>query len=57
MSDKRVPNFTQGEKLFLLKLISEKYAAVLEDKRTNKISLDQKKNIWKEIESDGPMVC
>lgn len=61
MSEKRVPNFTQGEKFNLLKLISQKYAAVLEDKKTNKTSLEQKKNIWKEIEStfnaSGPMVC
>ncbi|CAG9773815.1 unnamed protein product [Ceutorhynchus assimilis] len=58
---KRVPNFTQAEKTYLINLISQKYGKILEDKKTNRTSVDEKKEVWKEIEerfnASGPMVC
>lgn len=47
--DKRTPNFTANEKDCLIDII-EKYAHVLEDKKTNRVSVDEKNTVWKKIE-------
>lgn len=58
---KRVPNFSPAEKQFLINLIAKKYAGVLEDKKTNRVSIADKNTAWKQIEeefnSSGPLIC
>lgn len=61
MDAKRVPNFTFQEKQYLINLISEKYASIIEDKKTNRTSIDEKKEVWNKIEKEfnasGPIVA
>lgn len=58
---KRVSNFTFAEKQFLLNLVSSKYSHILEDKKTNRVSLDEKNRTWKKIEKEfnanAPITC
>ncbi|KAJ8915275.1 hypothetical protein NQ315_014783 [Exocentrus adspersus] len=49
---KRSHNFTSTEKSFLFRLIAEKYAAVLEDKKTDRASVEKRDSAWKRIEID-----
>lgn len=48
-SSKRVPNFTPNEKDFLINLVA-KYSHILEDKKTNKVSIQEKNHVWDQIE-------
>lgn len=53
MNDKkRGCNFTQSEKVFLFRLIAEKYAITLEDKKTDRASLQKREESWKLIEKE-----
>lgn len=45
----RVPNFTVSEKLHLMRLIAEKHARVIEDKKTDRASAEKKENSWSQI--------
>lgn len=58
---KRIPNFTAQEKEILMRIICEKYGKILEDKQTNRVSLEEKGQIWKRIEEEfnsvAPTVC
>lgn len=49
---RRVPNFTNAEKMHLMRLISSKYASVLEDKKTDRASSTQKNRAWQLIENE-----
>ena len=44
----RVPNFASSEKLYLLDLV-HRHKNVLENKRTDDVTVDQKKKIWEVI--------
>ncbi|XP_031339101.1 myb/SANT-like DNA-binding domain-containing protein 3 [Photinus pyralis] len=48
----RVANFSSAEKLLLLTIISEKYSKILEDKKTDRMSVSQKEQAWSQIEID-----
>lgn len=52
LENKRIPNFTPSEKVFLLNLISTKYAPIIEDKKTNRVSIEEKTRVWKNIEKE-----
>lgn len=39
---KRALNFTPSEKQFLLNLVAHKYHNILEDKKTNHVTVEQK---------------
>ncbi|XP_074027223.1 uncharacterized protein isoform X2 [Leptinotarsa decemlineata] len=47
----RIPNFSTGEKVCLMN-ICKKYQKVLEDKQTNRTSIDDKNKIWTKIENE-----
>lgn len=49
---KRAPNFRQSEKAHLLNIIANKYSAILEDKKTDRVSTTQKDQAWKVIENE-----
>ncbi|CAH1103844.1 unnamed protein product [Psylliodes chrysocephalus] len=49
---KRIPNFTKSEKECLMNLILNNYAATLENKKTNRVNMQEKNEIWKRIECD-----
>lgn len=51
-SDKRVPNFALSEKYHLMHLIANKYAGIIEDKKTDRASSAQKEKVWKLIENE-----
>ena len=51
-TEKRIPNFTPNEKECLFNIIA-KYSHILEDKKTNRISIEEKKQAWKEIEKSS----
>lgn len=61
MNNKRTPNFTIFEKECLIDIIVNKYATILEDKQTNRVSIDEKMKVWKKIETEfnnkAPIVC
>lgn len=47
-----MPNFSDFEKRLLIQIISNKYAGILESKKTDKSSVFQKDQTWKKIEQD-----
>lgn len=49
---KRSPNFTPQEKNLLISIIANKYANILENKKTNQVSITEKLNAWKNIENE-----
>lgn len=49
---KRTPNFTYQDKKKLLMLIEKKYAAILENKNTNKVTIKEKDETWNAIEAE-----
>nr|XP_023028765.1 myb/SANT-like DNA-binding domain-containing protein 3 [Leptinotarsa decemlineata] len=48
----RAPNFTYAEKVHLMRLIVDKYADTIEDKKTDRVSAAQKEKTWELIESE-----
>lgn len=48
----RVPNFTSSEKAHLLRIIANKYASILEDKKTDRASSNEKEKAWKNVEME-----
>lgn len=51
-SSRRMANFSDSERRLLIQIISNKYASILEDKKTDKASVFQKDQAWKKIEQD-----
>lgn len=49
---KRTANFTTEEKLILMELVSRKYKNVLENKKTDKSSIDERIKTWRHIETE-----
>lgn len=47
----RIPNFSTSEKVCLMN-ICKKYQKVLEDKQTNRTSIEDKNKIWAKIENE-----
>lgn len=47
----RAKNYTLPEKRYLLKLVL-KYKAIIEDKKTDKLSCERKQNVWRRIEDE-----
>lgn len=48
----RVPNFTGSEKSLLMRIIANKYASTLEDKKTDRACSTNKEKAWQAIESE-----
>lgn len=46
----RSPNFSPSEKAILIQIVADKYAQILENKKTDHISLNDKMKTWKNIE-------
>lgn len=55
MADKksttRIPNFSPAEKESLMVIVM-RYASILEDKKTNRVGLEEKTQAWKKIETE-----
>ncbi|KAB0803364.1 hypothetical protein PPYR_00334 [Photinus pyralis] len=49
---KRAPKFTPSEKLLLMSIISNKYASVIEDKKTDRTYVQDRIKSWKMVEED-----
>lgn len=49
---KRSSNFTSSEKIHLFGLIADKYASILEDKKTDRASIWKREEAWKSIEKE-----
>lgn len=47
---KRAPNFRDDEKNHLFSIIAEKFANILEDKKTDRASIQKRQETWKKIE-------
>ncbi|KAF5275533.1 hypothetical protein FQR65_LT16600 [Abscondita terminalis] len=48
----RVPNFSASEKLRLLRMIADKYASIIEDKKTDRASAEKKLKAWYQITNE-----
>lgn len=48
----RSSNFTSSEKGYLLRIIAKKYAAILQDRRTDRATTTRKMKAWKAIEKE-----
>lgn len=57
---KRIPNFSPGEKQSLMRILV-KHANIIEDKKTNKVSNDDKTGVWKRVTEEfnitAPILC
>ncbi|KAK4872750.1 hypothetical protein RN001_014779 [Aquatica leii] len=53
-SDKKVrePNFSSSEKMHLMNIIANKYALILEDKKTDRASTSEKLKAWQVVEEE-----
>lgn len=50
--NQRVPNFTNSEKGYLMQIIANKFASIIEDKKTDRASSTQKEKAWQAIENE-----
>lgn len=46
VGQKRIPNFTPQEKQHLINLLSQKYQNKIEDKNTNRTTVEKKHRTW-----------
>ncbi|XP_057671229.1 uncharacterized protein LOC130902958 [Diorhabda carinulata] len=49
---KRTPNFVLAERLHLMEIISKKYGTILEDKKTDRTSVEDRTKVWRKVENN-----